>query len=1150
MNLAEMAMKSDNSLLKAVDHEERENQRRLKTAFNTQVQSIKAILCNEAGYICHVPASFGKDSFLLVLIVVEAYRQCIAEGLIESSRPLLVNTVDTGIESLPMQMFVRYASKRLISYTKKHNINLHFELVKPPLHDQYFIKWCSGQKLIPSVIRKADCSVILKVQPSERYAKRVMLGIAEEPGMEHYLNAPRITCIGSRNDESSRRKKNMELQDLAGTTFEDVQTQFKELETSSGTKLFTLAPIQDLTTTDVFDLIALCGNDPLTKPLLEMPGPLIPAFLENGALLTELYGNGSADVCELVAGKTTHGAGCSGKARYGCYLCTVSSDRSSKALTRYERWNALGADNALRVRDYLARLGADNSKRAFHAKAYCPVTYGRILLQPNTLKSRYLEKMVWLASMLVVESRKTAAHFTKLVRENREMEFDGYRCIANDTMMNPKAKKQFLVMYKEQAQNALFDCFSEKHAVMLSARWGIDGIAASPYRPLAIWSKVNQGERIMWPKTNEEHVAIHGPIVMDRELPDAIALPSIQEHKLSAKQFARSEFDLFNLWQRPTHYKQLTEKNMNCSEAETARDKHGVRVSYCHNIEVVELGSPKANTKIYCYGPNGQVVFIASLHNRVTTFLDWAIDGRKASQELVALIDSDTNKQVDALYNEELASLQSTVGDLSFNNELQAHEWINMSIKHINARRTLTVYLPYLSMRPIGSVSKLKPSKVDSPFAATPRVTKLVKGKFVRGNTRLRTYTADLSSSFEKSNCRSIEMMSIDFETRPCNHIPLKSDPLRCTENLQAKSNIDFSTEEYEHWRSCGGIDKALRTHDEYWKLRVARRRDLTRLREYAAQGVAEELFHAGGLTVQRSYYEQLNATIMRTQLFSDIGAYDFAEFSETELLSHPATITMKQHRQDKAEVLLEIRTIRNTNRKIAKEKVTTSRFKSDAVSALSLWFKQMRISANLTLQYGLEGRLNCVFFDRTVTLVERANAGRTWLRYYDHSYNSIDQLLTTLCGQHVQRSLRSNPKERINTLCEVMSEFSEHKKLMDTLTTSYRTKLEALMKYEEQTFTSDVNIELARERWRTLMISIHENTDHYLAFFPDTKRSSANLHKQVSTTINYLERELRYIESCVSSLAAVIMTAPEQTVSKMTLAQRLMVGKPSKVAA
>lgn len=84
--------------------------------FHDGVAELRQLI--ETGAILHCPTSQGKDSTIVSLMAIEAYRQAISEGAIENTRPLILSTVDTGAEALPMKMYVRYCFKRVKAYAK------------------------------------------------------------------------------------------------------------------------------------------------------------------------------------------------------------------------------------------------------------------------------------------------------------------------------------------------------------------------------------------------------------------------------------------------------------------------------------------------------------------------------------------------------------------------------------------------------------------------------------------------------------------------------------------------------------------------------------------------------------------------------------------------------------------------------------------------------------------------------------------------------------------------------------------------------------------------------------------------------------------------------------------------------------------------
>ncbi|MEZ8292368.1 hypothetical protein AB6D11_00795 [Vibrio splendidus] len=325
------------------DHE------RVVSKFIILVASIRTLLEHESKPIVHFPVSQGKDSTLCELAGLEAYRQCIAEGTIEPERPMVLTTVDTKVEQTPMRMYVRYCKSRVEEYAQKCGINLDYQLVMPNLTSEYFVKWGGAQKIIGNASRNGDCSVILKIDPNTKHLRSLS---DEYPGYErsHF-----ISVVGSRHEESSRRSANIKKSKMV----ESAEDLFDGMETESvgGTVIHSYAGIADWTTDDVFLALHLAGEQPKTAYQGKRGSTVIPSFLPHHELLVEIYGNGSNETCSISTG-AKGGSGCNGKARYGCSTCTYTgfTDKSSEALTAYPRWHFLGAEKALRLRDYFACL--------------------------------------------------------------------------------------------------------------------------------------------------------------------------------------------------------------------------------------------------------------------------------------------------------------------------------------------------------------------------------------------------------------------------------------------------------------------------------------------------------------------------------------------------------------------------------------------------------------------------------------------------------------------------------------------------------------------------------------------------------------------------------------------------------------------------
>ncbi|MBE4384893.1 hypothetical protein HJ030_17210 [Vibrio parahaemolyticus] len=117
-NLAKAIDSSE--IIKTVNSEVLEHHYALYDQFEELVSGTMKTLNHASKPMYRSALSMGKDSFTTFAIIIEAYRRSIKLGLIEKERPLLVNCVDTGVESIPMVMFSRYASEKLIAYAKKN----------------------------------------------------------------------------------------------------------------------------------------------------------------------------------------------------------------------------------------------------------------------------------------------------------------------------------------------------------------------------------------------------------------------------------------------------------------------------------------------------------------------------------------------------------------------------------------------------------------------------------------------------------------------------------------------------------------------------------------------------------------------------------------------------------------------------------------------------------------------------------------------------------------------------------------------------------------------------------------------------------------------------------------------------------------------
>jgi 3'-phosphoadenosine 5'-phosphosulfate sulfotransferase (PAPS reductase)/FAD synthetase len=974
--------------------------------FDEKVAEIRLILESGERNICHIPSSSGKDSSVVTFIVVEAYKQAISEGTIESTRPLIVSTVDTGGEAIPMKLYVSYSKKRLVEYAKSHKINIFYDIVKPPINDEYYVKYAGGQKLIPNATRHGDCSIILKVEPSERYVKQIIESFIDSQTNTQYATSKIVSCVGSRNAEGNRRSNNMRKQGIANKTASELMSELEETAVGNGT-FYKYAPIKNWATELVFDALRIAGDRPIHKLPATMKG--IPAYLSDFSVLLLIYGNGSNEVCEVSVGATNASSGCNGKARFGCVYCTmVVHDNSSSALAELPRWKALGIDNALKVRDFLFRLSTNVNARALHARAVDSVGYNRVALQPNILKPKYLEKMVRYASQLTIDSQRHAKEFAALVREGRQMDHEGYRDIANDPNIPPRTKKAFLEMYSECIQDPenLHALFSEEHALLLSFRWAIDGISAAPFRPLAIWKQIEKGEgRIPYPMLNSEYEDLFGEKISLRNnvnLPDAVMMPVLKNE--NAEQHALSPVSFLDLWSRPNDVSDLYDEDRNCTITRKADHLTGLEVTYTqpYLIKKIDGNIPFSENEVLIHS---EVYRVLPMSPDVRSL---KINGRLIKSESVySMLENDLLEELTERFYSRVSALCDSLSKSGIKSKSELENALGgVFSNEIRFKRAI----PFLESQSLFAGYSEKERKADPALQFTQRVTSVKKGVVTRTNTRLSFYKHQLDSRIHRAHVQNTSLIVPNFNSKTekltCTH---DADCLINTE-LNSQCNLLVDSKALEMWKETGGLDAALEAHDSWLQGAISRRHiNKTRsLRRYGGTGVAEDLLSQGVVSINKSYWQQLQAILKRTQVFSELGLFELQSSSVQEVLAHPRAITMQQHRNDKARVLCVIRKFRNAQRAAFKNPNKT--ILDNLNTNLAVFTKAAIENIHTTYSAQAASMFKMNFDTHNIPVATRGKVSSLWLALTFDEIKNVDNVLTKMLSQSMLKALKSKP--------------------------------------------------------------------------------------------------------------------------------------------
>ncbi|GGB52963.1 hypothetical protein GCM10011607_11820 [Shewanella inventionis] len=838
-----------------------------------------------AGVCLQISTSHGKDSTTITNAAIEAMGRALAGGLIDKDHPLVILTVDTLLEPEPIQCYVDYAHKNVIKRCEELGINVHAKIVTPPFHHQLMILFANAQKLIAtsSSGRSADCSKIFKVDSNIRALK----GIKASLPLKYQL-APWVSVAGQRSDESARRSSNMSKQGVKSLKADALLTKMKAEGVTS--KVFRFAPIGDWMVDDVIAYLTHAGIGINNKRL---PGTEIKCYGENFGLLLSIYGEGSNERCELVTSEDEKPKqnGCGKIARFGCVTCgMVSEDKSAKELNEYTRWSRFG-DSTLRFRDYLTRVSDDINCRAFHARAYDRSGNNNVFLQPNVLKASVLEKLVWYASQITLDSLKIHEDFVTLYEAGNTESDIGIKDILQDTSLTTSVRQQYVEMYTNRMlKGPMFELFSYKHGVLLSLLWSLHGITALPYRPLAIWDAVLKGKRLPYPLTNAELNAkrsLQGLLSFQDELrtqsiPDAVVAQLFTPSKYSFNELKTMHGELLN----SSYLKSLLPFSLSDYWADASVQTHQQ-----HDLQLFSQ-STSANTRKV----------------RLTYRLDLA-----TSKDVVNAKCLQSGKTIDLNANK---SLLNVCLDLARHNyaengseaALQNNQYQLVSDHEFSDQTLFTSDIAYYSERKRAKSAKTR------QFSERKRVYDKSLGRYVPGRASLKMYSVNERASEVEQRINTVSYWLPDYKINQSINVG--------TSELDANDlslNFIFDDELFTLWLNDGGIDRLLRHHDTVLTNRIIDRKPI---REFYGTGPVYTITNTTGLSVSMRLESNFVSTLKRTEIFHQAGLFNLANMKLERLLEINNIITMNEHRAQKVEHLLATRFIKHIERRKMKQRL------------------------------------------------------------------------------------------------------------------------------------------------------------------------------------------------------------------------------------
>jgi len=431
-----------------------------------------------------------------------------------------------------------------------------------------------------------------------------------------------------------------------------------------------------------------------------------------------------------------------------------------------------------------------------------------------------------------------------------------------------------------------------------------------------------------------------------------------------------------------------------------------------------------------------------------------------------------------------------------------------------------------------------KSRKVEPAIHFTRRVTKVVKGVMQRGNTRLSFYPVLPDSRLHHAYKQEISLLVPDFATHTQKQVTSHDASCWTDADSDTLENILIADQALAKWKIFGGFDRAIETHNTWLATRIKNRHranaQRAKLRCYGGTHVAETLLAEGVISIEKGYWEQLQAILKRTQLFNEIGLFCFQSMSVEDVQSHPKAIPMAQHRKDKVEVLQVIRKHRNKQRHAVK--VSNDDLSGLLSESMSVFVDTLN-NALAQLECDNAHLLKVRFDTSEVSTEVRANVASLWLSLYINDIKNVDHILDKVLPQSQLRKLKSKAPEYMMASKMITSSLQRTQDYINYTINVWTPLLNAVKVFATEPATDK---ETAIHRFKTLVKTLaphHLLDDSVVDYWkPNIGYMIEHLQKSLKRIDAHIEK-LKAVRSIIDTLEANSLRTITQ---KMTLSQKL----------
>ena len=344
----------------------------------------------DQGYTCSAAVSFGKDSSVVLVLMMEAIRRRVEAGAYV--QPAFVTHANTGIENPAMDTYADAMITDLEMYCARHSLPVTVIKVQPSMTSSFAYATIGRGKLPVFVGASRSCSVDWKLRPQQKALKQ-LLSTLQNPG-------ELVTFVGTRLSESTTRAANMRVrgQDVAGGL------------TLNEHGSYVCSIIADWEMAEVWELLMACDS--------KRGGPF-RTYVDNFDMCLELYKEANEGVCAIITGDGGNKAACG--SRFGCAWCTVTGerDKSMEAMIASAPEKHGHMEGINKFRNLLINTRWDMGRRDWIGRTRSEAGYINVTGTAYSAEMRR-ELLRYLLTLDVLEEERAEEHDARMFRGELE----------------------------------------------------------------------------------------------------------------------------------------------------------------------------------------------------------------------------------------------------------------------------------------------------------------------------------------------------------------------------------------------------------------------------------------------------------------------------------------------------------------------------------------------------------------------------------------------------------------------------------------------------------------------------------------------------------------------------------------------------------